>query len=262
MNGFKHHGINHLSASSSNLGKADRALWGLLYLCGVRGTLSLPAARGIAGEEGVAYGLKNLDASIDDCIKVAVEAYNAKTALSPFGDELRCRNRNLLQGYKTSRTNYPGIVRLGVEALRPRGVPTGHGEKIQTKLEGCPVPVIGFKDFSYDQHGLSIDLKCTERSRSEIYPDHKLQLSIYWLASQNQTQQVAYVTPKETMIHELSTDEARRCIAEATHIAKVLGDDLSRYETGEEFVRAQIPDKTSFRWHEAASEKAFQIFGF
>ena len=85
MNGFKHHGINHLSASSLNLGKADRALWGLQYLCGVRGTMSLPAARGIAGEEGVAYGLKNLDASIDDCIKVAVEAYNAKTALSPLG---------------------------------------------------------------------------------------------------------------------------------------------------------------------------------
>ena len=137
-----------------------------------------------------------------------------------------------------------------------------HKKKIKTELDGCPVPIIGFKDFSFGDLGLAVDLQTTERMPSSISADHRLQLAIYNKASGNETQRGAYCTPKEATILELAPDDARNAIAEATHVARILGDRLEAASSPEEFVSNQIPDFTSFRWHENAREKAAEIFGF
>lgn len=254
--------LKHISASSLNTAKADMALWGIQYLENVRGMMSVQAARGIATEEGTALGLKDLSLPIEDCVDAAVEHYNAKTALTPQGGDARDRQREVLAGYSTSRTEYPGTVRVALEALRPLGVPTGHGEKILVELEGIPVPCLGFKDFSFDQHGFSVDLKSTERMPNEITPDHRLQLAIYYIASGNQAQRVAYCSPKEATIFELSSDAARLAIKEATHVARILKERLEAADTPQDFIRSQVPDYTSFRWHDAAREKAAELIGY
>ena len=238
------------------------ALYGIQYQFKIRGGMSVHAARGIGTEEGVAWGLKHPEASIEECIEVAVGKFNELTALSAQGSDARDKQRNVLQGYSTSRSEYPGTVRVAVEALRPMGIPSGHGEKINVKLDGIDIPVIGYKDFSWSNHGFSIDLKTTERMPSSISADHRLQLAIYNLASGNQAQRVVYCTPKEATILELSQDEAREAIKEATHIASVLIAQLTAASTAEEFVRNQIPDFTGFRWHDDARAKAAEILGF
>jgi hypothetical protein len=261
-NPYRKHRVGHMSASSFNLAKADMTLWGIQYLCGVRGSMSVHAARGIGSEDGTIFGLKNPEASIEECIEIAVRTFNEKTALSAQGGDARDKQRDVMQGYKTSRSEYPGTVRVAVEALRPLGIPTGHGDKITTTIEGCPVPVIGYKDFSYDSHGFSVDLKTTERMPSSISPDHRAQLAIYAHASNNQTQRVAYCTPKEATIYELSPADAKLALDEVSHVARVLGERLDAADTPEDFVRAQVPDFTGFRWHDDARAKAAEILGF
>ena len=71
------------------------------------------------------------------------------------------------------------------------------------------VPIIGFKDFSYDDKGFSVDLKTTERIPSEIPQDHRLQVSIYHKASDNQAQRLAYTSAKECLILELTSEQAK-----------------------------------------------------
>ena len=261
-NPFTRFGVKRGSASSFNLARADMALWGIQYGLGIKGTMSVAAARGIGTEDGVAWGLKNPEATIEECIAVAVGKFNELTALTPQGGEARDKQRALITGYKTSRSEYPGFVRVAVEALRPIGKPSGHGELVTVELEKCPVPVIGYKDFSFDDLGFAIDLKTTERMPTTISQDHRLQLGIYNLASGNQAQRVAYCTPKEATILELSPEDAAIAIAEANHIAQVLNDRLAVASNPEEFIRNQIPDFTSFRWHETARAKAAEIFGF
>lgn len=254
--------VRHLSASSLNTYKADPVLWAVQYLFKVRGTMSVQAARGIGTETGVAAGLKDPNLSVEDCIQAAVEDYNAKTALTPQGHEMRDKQRNIVQGYTTSRSEYPGTVRVALDALRPMGKPTGHGEKISVHLHGIDVPVIGFKDFSFDDKGFSVDLKTTERIPSEIPQDHRLQVSIYHKASDNQAQRLAYTSAKECLILELTSEQARDGISEATHIATVLRDALAAADTPEDFVRSHVPDFTNFRWHDSARQKASEILGY
>ena len=66
--------------------------------------------------------------SVEDCIQAAVEDYNAKTALTPQGHEMRDKQRNIVQLHDQS-VGIPGTVRVALDALRWM-VPSGHGEKI------------------------------------------------------------------------------------------------------------------------------------
>ena len=256
------HVPSHFSASQITLARDDMALYGITYGLRVKGNMSLQAARGIGTEDGVAYGLKNPNAEIEECIDIGLQSFNEKTAFTALGMELRQRQRDVLAGYETSRTLYPGCVRVGSEALRPFGPPTGHGEKVEVSLEGISVPFIGYKDFSYAELGYSVDLKTTERMPSKIINDHKLQMAIYNKASNNQRQRIAYCSPKEAVIFDLSQDDAREAILEATHVAKILLERINAASTWEEFIRSEIPDFTSFRWHESARQKAVELFGF
>ena len=103
-----------LSASALNLARAEMALYGIQYQFKIRGTMSVHAARGIGTEEGVAWGLKHPEASIEECIEVAVGKFNELTALSPQGGDARDKQRNVLQAYSTSRSQSPGTVRVAV----------------------------------------------------------------------------------------------------------------------------------------------------
>ena len=269
MNAFETHGVRHLSASSLNTARYGLDSWVAQYLFGQRGPASLHMWRGVAGEDGVAAGLSDPDMAVEDAIAVAERVLRTKTTGGRITgtifdkDEIE-KTRQLLAGYSTSRTEYPGVVRNALGALRPYGVPSSTQEKIEVELDGVSVPLIGYKDFSYDDHGMDVDLKCPGRlpAGGVIPPDHRLQGAIYWAASGNRAQRFCYATAKEATILELDADTCRTALRTATGIARTLERFLSLSKDREELAGLVIPDYSGYRWSPSQITSAQEIFGY
>lgn len=264
---LERHGVNHLSASNINLARADLGLWSMQYLFGIKSRPSVAMWRGVACEDGVAAGLATPDMPVDDAIAVAEKTLKKKTTGGRITGNLYDADdvedaRKALAGYETPRTAYPGAVRNALEALRPYGAPSSAQEKIEIRLDGVPVPIIGYKDFSYDDHGMDVDLKCPARLPSIMVADHRLQGAIYWAASGNRAQRFCYATQKEASILELDADTARNALRTATGIALTLERFLSISDDREELAALVIPDYSGFRWSPAQTAAAQEIFGY
>jgi hypothetical protein len=67
---------DHHSAHSANLFCANTAMWVLEKVLGLRQPVGAPAHRGTAVEAGVTHGLVNPEASLAECIKIAIESSN------------------------------------------------------------------------------------------------------------------------------------------------------------------------------------------
>ena len=264
---LERHNIFWLSASSLTLARADLSLWMLQYLYKIRGPENLHMLRGIAGEDGTSAALVKPDMEIEEAVAIAESVLRSKTSGgkitgSKFDPDEVEKTRQLLAGYETSRTQYPGIVKNAVEALRPYGKPSATQEKIEVILEGVPVPITGFKDFSYDDHGVDVDLKCPAKLPSFMAADHRLQGAIYWAASGNRAQRFCYATAKEAQILELDADTCRTALRTATGIAQTLERFLSISNDPDELAALVIPDYSGFRWSQPQIEEAQKIFGF
>ena len=223
--------------------------------------------RGIAGEDGVAAALANPDMEIEEAIAISESVLKSNTSGgkitgSKFDPDEVEKTRQLLAGYSTSRMEYPGVVRNAVEALRPYGKPSSAQERIEVMLEGVPVPITGFKDFSYDDHGVEVDLKCPAKLPSYMAAEHRLQGAIYWAASGNRAQRFCYATAKEAQILELDADTCRTALRTAAGIAQTLERFLSISNDPAELAALVIPDYSGFRWSEPQIEEAQKIFGF
>jgi hypothetical protein len=156
MNSFAQYGIEHLSASSLNLWAAQPALWIMERLLGRRMLPGIAAARGKAVEHGVHLGLSNPQLSIEECIEGAEREFIRQTTLS--ADPRREDERKKLAGW----------VRGALAELRQYGTPDGYQEKIELELDDIAVPLVGYIDWRFSNHGLIVDLKTTERFPSQI----------------------------------------------------------------------------------------------
>ena len=259
--------VKHVSASSLNLARADVALWFTTYIEGVRGGQSLPMIKGIAAEDGVTHGLFNPSATLEDCLKVARKTFAGKTTLSAFDrDDVDAAWQDIAGREAEGRKKaYPGMVNVALQALRPYGIPTKpetRQHKIEFTLEGVSVPVIGYLDYRFDQHGTDIDLKTTARLPGDMSQDHQLQGGIYFRAGGNRTQRFAYTTKSECKVLELSADAAREGLHQAHCIALRLDRLLSISEDPAEVAGLLIPDYSGFRWDEKTRAKGRGLFGF
>ena len=97
MNGFAHHGIDHLSPSSLNLWAAAPALWVMERLLDRRSPISAVAARGKAVEHGIHVGLTQPELAVVDCVAVAAAEFDRLMTLNP--DARRDAQRKNLAGY-------------------------------------------------------------------------------------------------------------------------------------------------------------------
>lgn len=172
--------------------------------------------RGAAVEAGVAHGLNDLTASPEACVQVALEKYDILTAIS--GDH---RREDLREGI-------PGMVKHGIDELRPWGTPTRYQDYIEWRPEGCLYPIVGYLDFAWDQHGMLTDLKTTEACPSKIRTGHARQVALY-AASDNLSACVTYVTSKKRATyrveHLLDHRAALHRIAQACERFLALSDD-------------------------------------
>jgi hypothetical protein len=234
---------DHHSAHSVNLFCASTAMWVLEKLLGVRQPVGAPAHRGVAVENGAAHGLMNPDAPLSECVKLAMVTYDTLMALSP--DARRERYRQ----------NIEDMVRLALDELRPYGTPSRTQGLVEWKPEGLRLPIIGFFDFEWAQHGLIVDLKTTEKMPSQIKVSHARQAAFY-AASDNMAARLTYVTPRKCETYELENvrehREALRQIAVRIENFLALSDDP------EFFKSITAPDLESFYWGGPARQLAYE----
>lgn len=258
MNAFQHYNIEHLSASSLNLYAAEPALWVIERLLGMKHGSSAVMARGKAVEAGVHLGLMQPHLSVEAAIGKAEQEYDREMALTP--DDRR----------EDERKNLAGYVTHALQELRQYGIPTGYQDKITVTLEGVPVPLIGYIDWRFDQHGIVVDLKTSERLPSSISNAHARQGAIYAHAHGNYGMRFCYAKPvagkkdgKAVAVYEMSSDERSQHLNALRQIATRLHRFLSLSPDPHELAGLICPNYESFYWSNAQTRAdGEKIFGF
>jgi len=193
MNGFEKHNIKHLSASSINLWTNAPDVWVAQYLFGKRGPMSAAAMRGICTEDAVVAVLTG-QLQKAGALDQALEKFDK---FFPIGDEKTTKERAMIEP----------CMELALGELEQYGQPEFPEEgqekiSITAKTDDYEIPVIGFLDLVFPEHGLVIDLKTTGRMPSTMSAEHQLQRAIYQKARGNQAVKFLYVSPKKTSLLE------------------------------------------------------------
>lgn len=254
MNAFERHGITHLSASSVNLFIAQPAMWCCSYLMKRRTPVGPAAHRGTAIEAGVEAGLFDPAMPIEQCQKIAAEKFHALTRLS--GDAR----------IEKERATIAPSVEVALAELRQYGVPEATGDdgqrqhKLVLTYPGLPVPVWGFLDFWFPDHGIIVDLKSTARLPSEISHAHARQGAVYAGSGSNRQVRMAYVSAKAIKVYVV--EDVATHLASFLQAANAIERLLSLSDDSEKLTQCFAPDLSSFYWGDASARAlAHQIWG-
>lgn len=249
MNPFEAHGIDHLSPSQVNLFCASPALWVMERVLKRKSPVGAAAHRGTAAEDGIVAGLKDPGKSDDDCAEIAVSKFRALTALSRD------------PGRDKEGAALPLIVREGLRELRPYGLPSHTQGKIEHRFDGLSVPVIGYFDLRWEQHGIVLDIKTQLRLNSSIKVGHARQVSIYKAAiSDNLDARISYVTDKKAATYTL--ENHREHVAALHKIALTMQRFVALSRDPQELAALVIPDTDSFYFNDPTTrQNAFEVFG-
>lgn len=234
---------DHHSASSTSLFCASPAMWVAEKLLGLRQPVSAPAHRGVAVEVGVTHGLINPDASLAECVKRAIIKYDTLMALSP--DLRRERYRETLSD----------MVSHALAELRPYGLPSTVQGRVEWKPDCLRLPVVGFFDFEWAQHGIIVDLKTCEKLPSRIKVSHARQAAFY-AASSKMAARLTYVTPTKGATYTLENIREHRDAL--WQIAMRIENFLALSDDPEFFKSITAPDLDSFYWSGRARQLAYE----
>ena len=191
--GFTKHGIDHLSASNINLWSNAPDVWVMQYLYGIRTPMGPAPWRGICVEDAVVEVL--CGGKLTEALDKAHEKFNSRFMIA---DDNTSR--------EAARIN--PMVEIAVEELKQYGKPEfpedGRQEKISitAKGEDWAIPVIGYLDLVFPDHGVVIDLKTTGRIPSTMSAEHQLQRCIYAKAKGNMAVKFLYVSDKKSALLE------------------------------------------------------------
>lgn len=246
MNPFEPHGIDHISVSQLNLWAAAPGIYVMERLLGHKTPVGAAAHRGSAVEAGVIAGL--MGASLNEAIDTANAVFTERTALS--SDPRRDKERDSLAG----------MVERGIELLGPWGKPDRTQVRKEWQMDGIAVPVLGFSDAEYDEHGLIVDLKTSHALPTTIRTSHARQVASYVGAGSNLTGGVAYVTSKKSALYQLENASAH--VAALTRMAHSLQNFLAISADGQELASLLTVDTDSFYLADPrARQHAFDVFG-
>jgi hypothetical protein len=250
-NAFERHGLTHLSASQVNTWINAPSFWLLEKLLGFKGQMGCAAHRGTSVETGVSLGLFDQSMSLEACVEPALAQYGKLTALS--GDARR----------EQERAGIPGMVEQGL-ALRSHGIPVrpnSYQHKVEIRLEGVSVPVIGYLDWLHADE--VIDLKTTFRVPSAMSEPHLRQASIYKTAHMDKRVRFFYVSDKKSAKHTLTRDQYDRAMRELTQAAQRLERFLGLSDDAQELASIIPHSSETFYWGDpVAKSRAIEIYGF
>lgn len=252
MTAFERHGITHLSASSVNLFISQPALWCASYLMGKRTPVGPAAHRGTAIEAGVEAGLFDPQMPVEEAQRIAREKYHTLTRLN--ADPRVEKEREVIE---------PSVA-VALAELRQYGVPDkptdGRQHKLELTVPGVPVPVWGFLDFIWPDHGIIGDLKSVGKIPSSISGAHARQGALYLQHGSNLQMRFAYVTAKKMAVYVL--EDAASHLASFVQAAQAIERLLSLSDDGEALTRCFAPDLSTFWWGDASAKRiAKEIWG-
>lgn len=227
--------IDHHSPSSLNLFCASPAMYVLERILGEKRPGSANMHRGTAVEAGVALGLVNPESSNADCIDAALTKYDA---LMTFSADARRQK---------VRDEIPDMVEMALLQLRGHGKPSGLQGACEWHPEGLRHRIIGYYDFAWDDKGILVDLKTSDKMPPgrQIKVTHARQVALY-APSDNYDAQVTYVTPKQTLTLRLENIRAHR--EALKNIALTVERWLAQSDDPQWFVDHTAPDLESFYW--------------
>lgn len=242
--------VDRHSPSSLNLFCASPAMFVLERVIGRRQPVGAAAHRGTAVEAGIAAGLADLDRDVEECVEVAVTKY--RTLIALCGDPR----------VEVCGRAIPDMVRHGLAELRPYGAPTSSQGFVQWQPDGLKAPIVGFYDFAWEQHGIVVDLKTTERLPSEIKLPHARQVALYAAAiSDNVDPRLTYVTPQKRATYRLENVRAHR--EALLRIALIVERFLALSDDPGFFTSITAPDFESFYWVAPPARQAgYEAWGF
>jgi hypothetical protein len=258
VNPFERHNITHLSPSALNHFVASPAHFVMQRLLNLHAPTSAAAARGSAVENGVHLGLINPALALEQCIATAEAAFDRAMVLNP--DDRR----------ESERADIPGYVAHALSELRAYGTPSAAQDRIEIRLDDVPVPVTGYIDWRFDNHGLIVDLKTTGRLPAAISDAHGRQGAIYAKAHGNYGMRFAYTKPvagkkdgRAVVVYEMAADDVRRHLVALRQIALRLGRFLSLSSDPHELAGLLVPDFEHFWWnHPIARSHGRSVYGF
>ena len=239
FDGFQRHNIDHLSASSINLWTNAPDVWVMQYLHGLRTPMGPAPWRGICVEDAVVATLQG--GSEQDATKAALAKFDQRFIV---GDDTTTKERDLIQP----------MIQLAIEELMEFGrpeFPDGGGQEkisITAKGDGWQIPVIGYLDLVFPQHGLVIDLKTTTRVPSTMSPEHQLQRAIYAKAKGNMGVKFLYCSAKKSAMLD-DGDVAETLVKAKKQIARM---EAFLRHCDKDAAKAIVPhNPSSFYWRGA-----------
>lgn len=244
------HGLKHLSASTLNLFQNAPGLFILEKLMGKRQPVGCAAHRGNAVEAGIVMGLNSPEATVEDCAAFALKEFDRLSALSTD------HNRD------KERKGIPLMVANGIAELRPYGKPSHCQREVNWQHPDMPLPMKGFIDLQFEDHGLITDIKTTFRVPSEISESHARQVASYGYAlSDNIDLRLTYISDKKAVTYRL--ENAKEHLNAMVKIAQALEKFLSISDDPKELATYVAVDFGSFYWSDPNARQAgFELFGY
>jgi len=242
MNAFKNHGIERLSASSLNTWLSSPGIWGLRYLAGFKDETAAAAARGLAVEGAMLMLLHG--AKLDDATKSALDAFEANMS-GEITDEI-----------DAERALIAPMLEQCLRWKKDQSI-LGSQIKIEHWFDGVSVPLIGYIDFTFENHPL-LDLKTTKRIPSVPNPAHARQVSLYMTARQERGS-LLYVSKKDKAYYEITEPQREESLAQLHSAAISLERFLSHFDTAEDAIRALPMDIDNFRFSDQAKLKLAEM---
>lgn len=234
------------SPSSLNLFSACLSMFVLEKILGRRMPVGAAAHRGTAVEAGIAHGLDDLEAPLADCVAVAERKFSELSGLT-----VDTRREKIADGI-------PAMVERGLSELRPYGKPTSSQGFINWQPDGLKYPIVGYYDFLWQDHGVVVDLKTTEKLPSAIKTAHARQVALY--TGGNMQGRLAYVTPAKSAVYALENVPEHR--AALHRMAVACERFLALSDDPDFFVSITAPDLESFYFAPAqARQAAFEVWG-
>ncbi len=213
-----------------------------------RSQVGAAAYRGTAVEAGVVEGLLN-GTSDEECAAIAKAEFEKLTALS--GDSRREKEAAAIGD----------MVKMGLAELRPYGKPTSTQGMIEYRVEGLMVPMIGFYDLEWANHGILTDLKTTHALPSKISTSHARQVALYCAArGTGLDARLTYVTSKKSATYHLENVDQH--VQALGRIALTIQRFLSISDDPAELAAIVVPEVDSFYFADPMARKAaFDVWG-
>lgn len=233
MNPFERFSIKHLSPSSLNTYAANPALWAGKYLFHWQEEPGVSMARGTAIEAGLDVWLYKRDQEL------AVQAAYQNFAMNTGGDAS--------DEADAERDNLEPMLVQAITALKGAPTPTARQIKIEHWVDGIEVPIIGYVDYLFEDHG--IDLKTTKMCPSSIKADHGRQIALYAKAK-SRPFKILYVTAKKFGLYPLTDNEAAVHLRDLERHARAVRHLLDRSKDPLDAFRFFASEFSDFRWSE------------